>query len=161
MTLQVIKGDLFDPAHNFNALAQGVNCQGVMGAGIAVPFKNHYPEMYEEYTQLCAQHKTTLPGLVHRYFGPYKTVYNMFTQVFPGADASYELLDRAAYCLEQLATMDYMTTATNDYWEGEAYRVGLPWIGCGIGGLQQHNVLYMLEKHLTESEVAFYIVEQE
>jgi hypothetical protein len=40
------------------------------------------------------------------------------------------------------------------------YRVGLPWIGCGVGGLKRHNVEHLFRRLLTDSEVEFVLVEQ-
>jgi O-acetyl-ADP-ribose deacetylase (regulator of RNase III) len=36
MPIMFVSGDLFDNEHNARALAQGCNCQGSMGAGIAM-----------------------------------------------------------------------------------------------------------------------------
>lgn len=166
MTFEIIKGDLFDPVHNFAALAQGVNTFGLMGAGIAVPFRTKYPEMYEEYKALCQKHGETLGGLLHIYnpepvvdfvdvqgvtkarmdFGI--TIYNLFSQISPGKDGSYTLLKKATILMLQDAEQQ-----GND-------RVGLPWIGCGIAGLERHNVQHIFETVLGDSEVQFILVEQ-
>lgn len=166
MTFEIIQGDLFDPDHNFDAFAQGVNCQGLMGAGIAVAFRERWPEMYKEYQRLCGKYRHILPGLIHIHnpepvedkliddgltfihlvFPP--TVYNLFSQVLPGPNGSYELLQKAAYLMLQDA-------------EEQGYdKVGLPWIGCGIAGLAKHNVEHILRELLTDSEVEFVLVEQ-
>jgi O-acetyl-ADP-ribose deacetylase (regulator of RNase III) len=169
MTFSIQQGDLFDPAFEFDALAQGVNTLGVMGAGIAVPFKEKWPEMYEEYHALCVKHKSLLSGLLHVYepeptfteiesdaegiplvsveFG--QTIYNLFSQTNPGRDGSYELL--------QKATLLMLMDAESQGFE----RVGLPWIGCGIAGLERHNVKYIFEQILGDSEVDFILVQQD
>src|SRR3954469_2974343 len=48
-----VSGDLFDNAHDAQAFAQGCNCQGSMGAGIAKTFRARYPEMHDEYRRRC------------------------------------------------------------------------------------------------------------
>lgn len=53
MPIQFISGDLFDNAHDVQAFAQGCNCQGSMGAGIAKSFRAHYPAMDDEYRKRC------------------------------------------------------------------------------------------------------------
>lgn len=45
-------GDLFSTAE-IGAFAHGCNCAGAMGKGIAVSFRERWPEMYEEYRRLC------------------------------------------------------------------------------------------------------------
>lgn len=168
MTFEIIKGDLFDPDHNFDALAQGVNTYGVMGAGIAVPFREKWPEMYEDYKSLCTKYGPSLGGLTHIWVPemdagePYwseelaapvieieagTTIYNLFSQIAPGRDGSYDLLLKAAIQMRQHA-------------DATLYKVGLPWIGCGIAGLERHNVEHIFRKVLDDSEVQFVLVEQ-
>lgn len=164
MTFEIIKGDLFDPSLNFDAIAQGVNCQGIMGAGIAVVFRNRSPEMYEAYIDLCSEFSAVLPGLIHHYeeeshwvdddetntgywtYAP--DTYNLFTQIMPGANADYTLVQRSALLMRMHA-------------EDRNYkRVGLPWIGCGIGGLEKHNVEHIFRRILEDSVTQFILVEQ-
>jgi O-acetyl-ADP-ribose deacetylase (regulator of RNase III) len=45
MTTQYVSGDLFDNAHEAQALAHGCNCQGSMGTGIAKTFRLRCPDM--------------------------------------------------------------------------------------------------------------------
>jgi O-acetyl-ADP-ribose deacetylase (regulator of RNase III) len=169
MTFSIIQGDLFDPEHEFDALAQGVNTYGLMGAGIAVPFREKWPEMYTEYKALCEKYGAHLGGLVHIYIPPATstvvetedeegrqymsidfgtTIYNMFSQIDPGKDGRYPLLMKAAIMVRQDA-------------ESQGFgRVGLPWIGCGIAGLEKHNVQHIFETVFSDSEVEFVLVEQ-
>jgi O-acetyl-ADP-ribose deacetylase (regulator of RNase III) len=48
-----VAGDLFANAYKAQAFAQGCNCQGSMGAGIAKGFRERYPKMYAEYRSRC------------------------------------------------------------------------------------------------------------
>ena len=41
-------GDIFDLPY-IHCYAHGCNCAGAMGKGIALQFKNKYPEMYLQY----------------------------------------------------------------------------------------------------------------
>jgi O-acetyl-ADP-ribose deacetylase (regulator of RNase III) len=166
VSFEIIKGDLFDPDHGFDALAQGVNCQGLMGAGIAVPFRDSYPEMYVEYKTLCYKYRHILPGLFQHYVhvpafvgksdwglniyeAKLPSVYNLFSQIQPGPDGSYELLQRATFLMLKHAEED-----------AEYSRVGMPWIGCGIAGLERHNVEHIFRELLTDSDIEFVLVEQ-
>lgn len=175
MTFSIIKGDLFDPAHNFNALAQGVNCKGLMGAGIAVPFREKFPAMYREYLDWCVKYEAVLPGLLHAFYpiagGVHPSdpaVYNLFSQIQPGANGSYELLERATFLMRveaEDARLVFSNYEVDDAVEDRdlidgIFRVGLPWIGCGIAGLAKHNVEHIFRKYLSDSEVEFTLVEQ-
>lgn len=152
MTFSIIQGDLFDPDHEFDALAQGVNTQGLMGAGIAVPFKENWPAMYEDYKETCEKFGPALGGLVHIYrhiFEPEPVIYNMFSQVMPGRNGDYRLLQQAAISV-------LFDAEDNGY-----YSVGLPWIGCGIAGLEKHNVEHIFKNVFDDSEVDFILVQQD
>lgn len=166
MTLEVIQGDLFDPDHDFDALAQGVNTYGIMGAGIAVPFRTKFPKMYEDYQAFCDIYRAVAPGIVHYWPAdpylyeevggvvaekePTPAIFNLFSQIAPGPNADYVLLEKAALTMRIIAEAS----------DGNIQSVGMPWIGCGIGGLQKHNVLHILKRTLRSSYVEFTIVEQ-
>jgi O-acetyl-ADP-ribose deacetylase (regulator of RNase III) len=94
-----------------------------MGAGIAKPFKDKFPLMYEEYALMCEKNQL-LPGYAFPYFaGGGRWVYNITSQNFPGADA------RAVWL--SLGLRDALIHARL-YGVKE---IALPQIGCGIGGL--------------------------
>jgi len=82
--IQSVTGDLFVNRFGAQALAQGVNCRGSMGAGIAVGFRERYPEMYAEYRRRCkAQPRELNPGDVFFWRpadGAQPSVFNLATQ---------------------------------------------------------------------------------
>lgn len=129
MTLVLKTGDLF--SSEASAIGHGVNCKGLMGAGIAVQFRSLYPDMYQEYRKLCME-DLLRPGQIFPYRAHDRTVINIASQEYPGPDAKYEWLItgvRAAlrYCEERgLASL------------------ALPRIGCGIGGLEWVSVELLL-----------------
>lgn len=130
--LHFIAGDLFFNKPKFTAIAQGVNCRGVWGGGISRPFFTRWPEMLQLYLAKC---KSDIPDnlggqclfyddrKISGYF-----VCNLFTQIDPGPDARYNLIEQ---CLAE-------TKHTLDK-EG-IDSLGLPAIGAGIGGLQLEKV---------------------
>jgi O-acetyl-ADP-ribose deacetylase (regulator of RNase III) len=132
MGIRVQEGDLFDSG--LPALAHGCNAQGVMGAGIAAQFRSRYPEMYREYRKWCHE---TLPSLgdVFVWTGDDVTIFNLITQVDPGPEARSEAVAMAVANM-----LDYAEAAGIP-------EIGLPWIGCGIGGLKisvVRNILMIL-----------------
>lgn len=168
MTFKIIEGDLFDPSHNFDALAQGVNCEGIMGGGIAVAFKTRFKAMHDEYVELCNKYRDILPGLLHTYEPDitidhvalndgapeiglsyaHEIIYNLFSQVQPGRDGSYDLLKKSALLMRL------------DAESRDLSKIGLPWIGCGIAGLERHNVEHIFHRILGDSDVEFVLVQQ-
>src|SRR5436190_17747676 len=49
--IQYQKGDIFES--NAQVIVNTVNCQGVMGKGLALAFKQKYPVMFNVYQQEC------------------------------------------------------------------------------------------------------------
>lgn len=124
------EGDIFTTGAR--AIGHGVNTVGAMGAGIAVQFKNRFPEMYEEYKRLCVDNKlhpgTVMPWTIKTPWGGDVMVFNIASQELPGACASYDLLItgvREAIDICELVGIPSLA---------------LPRIGSGIGGLDESVV---------------------
>lgn len=119
-------GDLF--TSDAPAIGHGVNCKGVMGAGIARIFRDKYPDMYSYYKECC----TDYPGLKPGECLDWKTedgkyVLNIASQDEPGANAKF------TYLIAGLANACIFLK-----YEG-INRFAIPRIGCGIGGLNWGN----------------------
>lgn len=56
--IKVIKGNIFKS--KCQTLVNTVNCVGVMGKGIALGFKERFPEMFEDYVRRCQQKEVKL-----------------------------------------------------------------------------------------------------
>lgn len=118
-------GDLL--AQPLPAYAHGVNCAGLMGAGIAALFRHRWPAMYTEYRTRC-QGRLCL-GDIHAWTAPDGTVvYNLATQPRPGACASLDAIRGA------------VTSCLADAGRRGLAAVGMPRIGAGIGGLAWPDV---------------------
>lgn len=121
------KGDLFSyiPRHN-TILSHGVNCQGVMGSGVAKTFKEKYPRAFKEYVGYVNSYSKTNELLGKVLFSKDSdnlTLACMFTQEFYGRDGkkymSYEAFFDA-FC----AVVDCYDEST----------IVMPKIGAGLGG---------------------------
>lgn len=125
-------GDIF--TSTADVIGHGVNCRGVMGAGIAKVVRARMPEWYfEEYARLCL--KYDMSGQYTLSFNERSdtVIANLFTQVAPGPNAEYRLLVAA------------MTAFIVDRPEHGASSIALPRIGCGIGGLDWKHVKPILQ----------------
>jgi O-acetyl-ADP-ribose deacetylase (regulator of RNase III) len=49
--MQVVIGDIIQS--RAQTIVNTVNCVGVMGKGIALEFKKHFPEMFQDYLKRC------------------------------------------------------------------------------------------------------------
>lgn len=63
MSIQFRTGDLFQSGAQ--TLVNATNTEGIMGGGIALAFKNRFPQMFEEYFMACSIgfHTTFRPHL--------------------------------------------------------------------------------------------------
>jgi O-acetyl-ADP-ribose deacetylase (regulator of RNase III) len=60
--LEFVKGDIFDAPADIRV--NTVNCVGVMGAGVALAFKQRYPDMFKDYQRDCKAGRV-VPGTMH------------------------------------------------------------------------------------------------
>lgn len=128
------EGDLF--GCGIPALAHGVNCKGVMGAGIAVQFRNRWPLMYESYRKRCARRGGLIPGDVMPWQHPGGMVFNLATQPDPGASARPWMIAAAVGRM--------ITEAYHDF---KIREVAMPLIGCGLGGLKLPDLQEALDPY--------------
>jgi O-acetyl-ADP-ribose deacetylase (regulator of RNase III) len=143
MPNKYVTGDLFAThlAHPFSGIAHGCNLLGSMGAGIAAQFKAAFPDMYTDYKMACAR-KVYKPGDVMWWpddSDPPLEIFNMFTQDRPGPCAKLEWVEAAIQ--ELIRQAEHMNL----------FSIGMPMIGCGIGGLAENDVVYLLEKYASET----------
>lgn len=130
--IQYVTGDLF--TCGIPHIAHGVNCQGVMGAGIATQFRGRWPDMYESYRNLCTRGEL-LPGDVMAWTHEHGVVFNLATQYEPGASAQTWMIAAAVgRMIRECASP-----------RGRGIKqVAMPAIGCGIGGLELTDLMMAL-----------------
>jgi len=123
-----------------DALGQGVNNLGKMSAGIALKFKQKYPEMYKEYVKLCSE-KLLKPGEIFFYKSQKKPyVVNMATQdVLSKANLQY-----VEMCFDRILSQ---------YTQWGIKTLAIPKIGCGLGGLDWKDVESLLNKKFQKSDL--------
>ena len=139
------QGDLF-AAKGVRAFAQGCNCAGAMGKGIAVGFKLRYPKMFAEYRQKCRE-GTFLLGDVMVWSDGREIVFNLGTQAHWRTAAELPALTKAVRTMVSLAT------------EARLDRVALPRIGAGLGGLDWADVRHVLQEAGAASPVELVVFE--
>ncbi len=67
----VLIGDLFKS--KAQTLVNTVNCVGIMGKGLALQFKQRFPDMFEDYARRCQNHQVKLgePCVYRRLIEPW------------------------------------------------------------------------------------------
>lgn len=151
MPIHYISGDLFVNRCKAEALAQGCNCKGSMGAGIAVGFKERYPEMYEEYRRRCkATPREFNIGDVFLWQEQDKpAVFNLGTQEdYWRSRATYEGVERCLINMRQKAD------------ESEITSIAMPRIGAGYGGLSWKKVRIIIDRVFADWKGDLYVYDE-
>lgn len=127
-----VEGDLFDYADT-HALAHGVNCQGLMGAGIAATMQKNYPTMERFYKYMCDT-KNLHPGSMLPWHDSDTghTILNCASQNQPGADARLGWLISSLNLAAMYAILQGLPLA-------------VPEIGCHIGGLDRDEAFNVFD----------------
>lgn len=140
--LEFVKGNFFD--FDADIRVNTVNCVGVMGAGVALAFKNKFPEMFTDYVSLCKK-GLILPGrpVVWKSFDIHGKAIEIIN--FPTKDhwrnkSKYEYIETGLIWLSEYLSNKKGLTLT------------LPALGCGHGGLDWVVVKNMIEDSLSDDE---------
>ncbi len=146
MKITEIEGNLLDS--NATLILHQVNCQGVMGSGVAKAIRDKWPVVYEKYKNYCETIVygqllgTVLPVSV----SPEQRVMNLFAQDNFGYDGKrYTSYDAIDTCFKKVAS----------YCEKHDVKsIALPWhMSCDRGGANWNIIMEMLNEHFKETEV--------
>ena len=132
MLIHEYRGDMFEHIKPGKAYAHGVNCRGVMGAGVAKEVRKRFPKNYLIYRSLCEQEGLTLGDFTFT-IEHGVMIYNLATQYNPGPHA-----DPAAIH-ESVESMMYHASTVG------VKAINTVRLGCGIGGLDWTDVRPVLE----------------
>lgn len=129
MKINYVNGDLLTVADGL--ILHGVNCQHKFNAGIAKQIRIKYPEVYKTY--MSSPKGTDMLGeFVPVAVSPWLTVGNCYTQEYYGNDGKiYANLT----AIHQSLTSAFLYAILNSI-----YRISMPKIGAGLGGLKWQDV---------------------
>lgn len=125
MSLKYKKGDICQALRNgeITYLAHGVNCRGIMGAGIAFQIKNEFEGLYKKYQTYCFERNHDVLGDCLRV----GSIFNLFIQDTYGRTGKHVNYGALAHSL--LTAFRYIVDNREG---GEVF--GMPRIGCGLAG---------------------------
>ena len=119
--MKILIGNLFDSSQK--TLVNTINCVGIMGKGIALEFKNKYPQMFKEYVELCREGEVK-PGKPYYY----SDLLGASVLNFPTKD-DWRSPSKLSYIIEGLNWF------RQNYANLGITSIAFPPLGCGNGGL--------------------------
>lgn len=132
-------GDLFES--EAQTLVNTVNCEGVMGKGVALEFKHRFPDMYSDYVSRCERDQVRLgePYL-------YKSLSHQWILNFPTKDGW-----RMATRLDDIVRgLEYLLA---HYEKWGLSSLAVPPLGCGQGQLEWRVVGPTLYRYLAKMRI--------
>lgn len=135
--LKFVTGDFFD--YDADLRINTVNCVGVMGAGVALLFKNKYPDMFKQYYIACKNDEVQ-PGIPYVWqdtnMFSTTTIINFPTKIHWKNPSEYEYIEKGLKWLKEFLL------------DKEGSTITVPALGCGHGGLEWDKVKGMIQHHL-------------
>ena len=143
-----IKGNLLES--NAEALVNTVNCVGVMGKGIALQFKQAFPDVFKEYSKQCRNGDVEVGRMqvisTNSLIGP-KFIINFPTK------KHWKEKSKISYVKDGL---NDLVRVVNDM---NIKSIAIPPLGCGNGGLDWNKVRPQIESAFNELSIEVYVYE--
>ncbi len=140
--IEYIEGNIFDsPAQ---VIVNTVNTVGVMGKGIALEFKNRYPQMFEKYKTACEKHMLTIGKLM------LVSAPDHMLLLFPTKE-NWRYPSKLSYIEQGLKRF------CDNYAQRGITSIAFPKLGCGNGELDWNEVHPLMERYLKNLPIDIYI----
>lgn len=139
MAIEITYRNIFDSDKDM--IVCPVNCLGVMGKGLALEFKKAFPDMFEQYRQICKQDLLAIGKLlIWRGKGVNKDILCFPTKHYWWRPSKMEYIEQG---LEKFV---------NTYKSKNIHSIAFPLLGAGCGQLDNDEVLKIMEKWLSKCE---------
>lgn len=121
-------------------LVNTINCVGVMGKGLALEFKNRYPEMFKKYKSFC-DNGVFKPGVLWIYKADDgKWILNFPTKIDWKNPSKIEYIEEGLKKFVEI-------------WEDKGITsIAFPLLGCKNGALDPDDVIPLMKKYLKQCE---------
>ena len=137
--VEVKEGSIFQS--QCQTIVNTVNCVGVMGKGLALEMRNRFPEMYNEYKEICKA-GALRPGMLWIWEGPEgKKILNFPTKDHWRNPSKYEWIE------------DGLKKFCENYKEKGITSIAFPPLGCSNGWLDLRTVLEIMSKYLEPLDI--------
>lgn len=149
MTIHYTRGDLLQC--NAEAIVNTINCVGVMGKGIALQFKQQYPNNFNAYQEACKANRVQIGKMFITAvnFSPYpRFIINFPTKLHWRDPSKLEYIEQGL--IDLVAQIRRLGIGS----------IAIPALGCANGGLEWSRVKPMIEEaFLLLRDVEVYVYE--
>lgn len=146
--IRYVKGNMFDS--DAAALVNTVNLVGVMGKGVALQFKQRYPDNYKAYRTACRQGLIGIGRLFvtkEPEFAGERIIVNFPTKTDWRQPSEYAYIESGLMDLRRLIELEQIPS------------IALPPLGAGNGGLNWPRVRGMIESALGDMDADIIVYE--
>lgn len=137
--MKILVGDILES--KAQTLINTVNCVGVMGKGIALEFKNRFPEMFDDYLKRCERKEVEL-GVPYLY----RTLFPPQIINFPTKD-HWKSVSRVSDIERGLRHL------LSHYKEWAVTSLAIPPLGCGNGQLEWKAVGPLIYRYAGQMDI--------
>lgn len=125
---------------NTQTIVNPVNTEGVMGAGLALQFKQRYPEMFEIYKKICQNNHFKI-GQLWMYKSKDKWIINFPTKISWKNPTKEEYLEAGLRHFLEI------------YKKKEITSISFPLLGAGLGGLNPVRSFMIMYFYLNDTDI--------
>jgi len=148
MVIEYKNGDIF--SEDVDAIVNTVNCVGVMGRGLALQYKNKFPQNFKEYAQACKK-GGVIPGKMFIYqtgqlTNP-KYIINFPTKRHWKSKSKLKDIEKGLDDLMQAIEKHNINS------------IAIPPLGSGLGGLDWKNVKSVIMQKLSNTKCKVVVFE--
>jgi len=130
-------GNLLDDTQPGDCIVNTVNCEGVMGKGIALQFKQKYPKMFSEYKKACFRGDIQ-PGKLWLWTDGINLIINFPTKMSWREPSQYDWIKSGLVVLKEIIKEKQIKT------------IKIPALGCENGKLDYNRVRNMIIEDLDD-----------
>ena len=148
MKIIYINGNILDA--QTDVIAHQVNCQGVMGSGVAKQIRDKWPRVYDSYVTYCYDYIACTNELLGEcqlvQINDNQYVANLFGQNYYGRDGKRYTSYDGIY--------DALTSLAVQMMDNGMESLAIPYgMSCGLGGGDWHIIMAMIESVFENMEV--------
>lgn len=164
--MKYVKGDILQTKAMY--VLHGVNCQGVMGSGVAKAIREKWPKVFAEYQHMVETEMMKKDAHPYQLLGKFQEVQldqsGLFADQHPHTIVNLFTQENYGYDGRAYADLNAINSSLLDWSRSLPivrgwYSAAIPKIGCGLGGCEWHDVKRIVDRVEEMTQVKFMVYE--